>query len=92
MDLRQAIKVRNMQRDPSEFKIGRIRSTFETQTMSGHRAGSIVLFRRDDDKTCTIETPMTDEWLAEQKSKGSYLTTICTCVGFPRQYVEEIKV
>ncbi len=92
MNLRQAIKVRNLQRDPKEFKIGIIRSTYETQTISGHRAGNVVLFRREDGDTCTIETPMSNAMIKEQRSRGSGLTTIGTCVGFPRRYIEEVKI
>lgn len=89
LDIRQALKVRGMSK--RNYRIGIIKSNFPHGcTMGGTKPGDVVLFRTEDDVTCTIDTPMSDAWIAEQKANGSALTTTGTCVGVPLRYIEEI--
>ena len=91
IDMRQALKVRSMMRDPDEYHIGIIKNSFSTgMVLGGIRPGLVVLFRRDDGKTVTVDQPMSDEEITYQQRKGSGLTTYNTCVGVPKDHVEEI--
>lgn len=87
-------------------KIGRLRES--PRTLTPYREGEIVLFREEifpepwqtsykgieprPTGCVTIEKPMSAEWIAKEKGRGSLLTTIGTVVGVPAGYVEEIRI
>jgi len=93
LDIRQHIKVRAMQPNPNRFRIGVMRAEFPG-TMGGIKPGSAVLFydATYEDGTCVIELPMSDEMIAQQRERGSGITTWCCCVGVKTKYIEEIMI
>ena len=90
IDISQAIKVRNMQRDSNKFHVGIINKDIEYS----YKKGQVCLFRyeKDSKTTCTIEFPISDEWIAKNRAENNYLTTIGTCIGFPLNYIDEILI
>jgi len=44
------------------------------------------------DNTVTIEKPMTSKEIAEQRARGSKLSTYSTCICVPKAYIEEVKI
>ena len=43
-------------------------------------------------KRVTVESPLTPEAIAKNKTRGSGIVTIGTTIGVPRGYVDEIKL
>lgn len=88
IDLRQAIKVREMLHRPG-CKIG-ITKKFPGE-FPMHQAGDVILFTPDGGGTCTIESPINDEWIAKNKAEHNGIRTIGTCVGVPLSLIEEVS-
>jgi len=40
----------------------------------------------------TVERPFTPEQISEQRERGSLISTVCTVIGVPQKYVEEVRV
>lgn len=69
------------------------------------KPGDIVLYRpyevREDDfedrqeycrTHCSIETPLSEEQIHDNLSKGNGIKTIGTCVGVPLSMIEELVI
>jgi len=89
IDIRQAIKVREMLNRP-RCKIG------ITKKFPGdfplHKEGEVILFTPNGDGFCTIESPISDEWIERNRSENNGIRTIGTCVGVPLNLIEEILI
>jgi hypothetical protein len=92
IDLRDALYCINKMKEYKTYdneKIGRIKEDFGGM-VSSYSAGRIVIFKKEDDKTLTVEIPYNNEEISKQKEKGSLITTMGTIVGVPKKYIEEI--
>lgn len=72
-------------------KIGIVTTSFP-RLGSQYTEGEVVLFTEEDDKTFTVERPLTKEKIAKQKEEGSLITTIGTTINVPRGYIEEVSI
>lgn len=59
-----------------------------------YKSGDLAIARYDprwpDD--CVVEMPLSEEEIALNRERGSLITTICTTVGVPCDYVDIIEV
>ena len=90
LDLRQANKVRAMLNPQENYKIG-ICKKFPGE-FPIHKEGDIVLFRKESERHCTIESPISDEWIARNKAENNGIRTIGTCVGVPLSLIDEVLI
>jgi len=88
IDLRQAIKIREMLLEPERYKIG-ICKKFPGD-FPARREGDVVLFKVTSGNCCTIETPINDEWLARNVASGNRIRTINTMIAVPLSLIEEV--
>jgi hypothetical protein len=54
--------------------------------------GEIVLYRQyDNERACTVETPMPQDWITRQRAQGSLLTTVVPTIGVPMGLIEPVE-
>lgn len=86
-------------------KIGIVKDNVKGIVMLAAKPGDIILYRpyeeREDESEeankwarghCSIETPLSEEQIQENKRKGNGITTIGTCVGVPLCIIEEVVI
>jgi hypothetical protein len=61
-------------------------SDLELQTRDCHGR------KQEPNGRVTLEKPLSLERIAEERAKGSLITTMCTCINVPAGYIEEIKI
>ena len=94
INIKQCLKVIELHKDrksSNELHIGLMVKKYTPEHMK-HYCDAPILFSRSkyDEGTVTIEKPMDDDWLSQQKQSGSHLTTYCTMVCVPEGMVTEI--
>lgn len=92
MDLRDAIYCLNIMKkeghfDAKEYKIGRVK---ESLNKGIYVTNEIILYKTIKDGTLTIEKPLNKEELKRERERGSKISTICTMLGVPPKFIEEI--
>ena len=90
INLKQAIKVRAMLHNHQEYKIG-ICKKFPGE-FPIHKKGDVILFRPTSKTDCTIDTPISDEWIARNIAENNGIRTIGTCVGVPLSLIDEVLI
>lgn len=100
MDIRNHINL--IKNHGYEGKIGMIKKDVHGIVMLAAKAGDIVLYRpyKEDEndyeenttKYCSIETPLSEEQIQENKRNGYGLKTIGVCVNVPISIIEEIVI
>ena len=90
IDLRQAIKVRDMCTH-EKFKIGIVNGNVDG-CVNSWNCGDIILYRNVEKNTCTVESPMPDAEIQRQIKQGSALRTWGCCVNFPLKYIDEVII
>ena len=83
-------------------KIGRIKKVIPTLTsdVSGFpdsRVGEIIIYREYSEMgkptgRATVESPLCQKDIDEQKRKDSLITTVRTISSVPMSYIEEIRI
>lgn len=100
MDIRNHINL--IKNHGYEGEIGMIKKDVHGIVMLAAKAGDIVLYRpyKEDEndyeenttKYCSIETPLSEEQIQENKRNGYGLKTIGVCVNVPISIIEEIVI
>jgi len=100
MDIRKHINL--IKNHGYEGKIGMIKKDVHGIVMLAAKAGDIVLYRpyKEDEndyeenttKYCSIETPLSEEQIQENRRNGCGLKTIGVCVNVPISIIEEIVI
>ncbi len=100
MDIRKHINL--VKNHGYEGKIGMIKKDVHGIVMLAAKAGDIVLYRpyKEDEndyeenttKYCSIETPLSEEQIQENRRNGCGLKTIGVCVNVPISIIEEIVI
>ena len=63
------------------------------ETIFSYKPGDVVIFREENgSKRVTIEKPMSQRQIDEQRTRGSLLTTYETMVCVPLDYLKEVKI
>ena len=63
-----------------------------TPTLGELQMGEYRGMKQRPTKRVTVESPLTPEAIAKNKTRGSGIVTIGTTIGVPRGYVDEIKL
>lgn len=75
----------------NNHKIGRLCKPIQGLCIT-YEQDEIVIYRTEDDKTVTVETPMTPEELEARKDERSLITAYKTIVAVPKEYVQDIPL
>lgn len=59
--------------------------------LTQYRKGEIVIYQNQE-SGLVVEKPMTAEQLANERLKGSGLTTICCIVGVPNSHIDKVLI
>lgn len=86
-------------------KIGIVKNNVNGIVMLAAKPGDIILYRpyeeREDESEeankwarehCSIEIPLSEEQIQENRRNGNGITTIGTCVGVPLRIIEELVI
>lgn len=86
-------------------KIGVVKDNVYGIVMLAAKPGDVVLYRpyeeneNDSEEAnawarehCSIETPLSEEQIQENRRNGNGITTIRTCVGVPLRIIEEVVI